>query len=801
MHIHFAALGKTAKLHYEIEARGGEVTVRGTSGVAMCRGAYDYLRTVGAAQATWGGTTLNVPKKLPDLRKSVDCPYKWVLQDNVCVFGYTTAFYGWKEWQHYLDVMALHGINMQFAPVGGEAVWSKVWKSFGMTQKDVDGFFTGPAFLPWHRMGNVNGHDGPLPATYLTKSITLQKKILGQMRALGIQPVAPGFAGFVPGGFAKKYPDQNVLHVASWAGFEDPYRTWILHPLSKMYSQIGGRYIKEWKKTFGDTHYFLADSFNELEVPVSEDHDKRMEELALFGKSVYDGIRAGDPQGTWVMQGWLFFNARSFWTKPAVQALLSRVPNDKMMILDLFAEASPIWKLQDAFYGKQWILSNITTWGGNNQPYGNFEAYRKLSSETLTAPNHGNLVGYGISFEGSESNEAQFELLCDTAWRTDTIPLSGLIQNDCVENRYGKTSAEATEAWSDFAKSAYSMGFGIHPNHALQERPHSFNVIGSPDRQIGQANDSPEFRRGVDSLVRAKSLGKDPLYRADVDQFVAHRVLAAADRMLRDAVVAQDEGMTDVSIAREKLFVQLALGADDLLATHPIDRLERWVGQARAWGDTVAQKNYFESDAKRQVTVWGGPALSEYAAKMWSGLIRNYYVPRWTKWLDARREGKKFDVQAWEEKWITTPGQYSGHRSATSASYLLDKVRALPDSDFVKASAGKPVGEWKSGEQSPIYIQREWDVTSFVSKPGNVVIRFQYTNGACRLDVDGVELLADGVVVAVDKHFGRTGLEDVDNLFRFKVAGGGTKYVVRARVRSDGGNDSNGTIFARYSKK
>jgi alpha-N-acetylglucosaminidase len=64
-------------------------------------------------------------------------------------------------------------------------------------------------------------------------------------------------------------------------------------------------------------------------------------------------------------------------------------------------------------------------------------------------------------------------------------------------------------------------------------------------------------------------------------------------------------------------------------------------------------------DAKRQVTVWGGPVLSEYAAKVWSGLIRDYYAQRWRLYYQALKEFAKPDVSEWQEQWITTPGNLS----------------------------------------------------------------------------------------------------------------------------------------------
>ena len=780
---------------YDVNASRGEVVVRGTDGVAMCRGAYDYLREAVGAQATWGGTTLG-KGGLRDLHLTDKSPYKFVLQDNVCTFGYTTAFYGWKEWQRYLDVMALHGVNMEFAPVGGEAIWQRVWLSFGVSQADLNNFFTGPAFLPWHRMGNVNKHDGPLPESYLRESVALEKKILGRMRELGIHPVAPAFAGFVPPGFNKVYRNEQVIHVGSWAGFQGDYRTWILSPLSPMYEKIGGAYVKEWEKEFGHADYFLADSFNELDVPVPADRQQRLETLARFGKSVYDGIRAGNPDGTWVMQGWLFYNDAQFWDKDSVKALLSDVPDDKMIILDLFAEGQPIWKLQDAFYGKQWILSTITTWGGNNQEYGNFETYRKLSADTLSAPDHGKLVGFGMSFEGSESNETEYEMLCDSAWSSQAIDLEQFISEECVRDRYGVRSDLAERAWRHFANSTYAMSPGMHPNHLLQRRPEPLSITSR-----GAVNDSDDFRQGVDLLVQARStLSGSELYRDDVCELVAQWALLEADHQLREAVVAQSLGDNDYSKQCEKNFVHLSDEADRLLASHPLDRLQRWTGLARDWGKSDSDRDYYEVDAKRQVTVWGGPDLSEYAAKMWSGLIDGYYVSRWTRWLDALRSGKSTDTQAWEESWIMHPGGFSSHRFSDpmrEAARMVNELKAVPPSRLEKELVGAAIGQWKPDEQNETYRERIWDVSDAVKKAGDVIVLFQYTSGGCRLDIDGVELLVDGQMVSTDTHFGRTGYEDVNNMFRLKIGDikSGAKIELRAKVRSDGGSDSSGTVY------
>jgi len=48
------------------------------------------------------------------------------------------------------------------------------------------------------RMGNIHGWGGPLPQSWIDNQLALQHKILDRMRALGMIPVLPGFAGHVP---------------------------------------------------------------------------------------------------------------------------------------------------------------------------------------------------------------------------------------------------------------------------------------------------------------------------------------------------------------------------------------------------------------------------------------------------------------------------------------------------------------------------------------------------------------------------------------------------------------------------
>jgi alpha-N-acetylglucosaminidase len=71
---------------------------------------------------------------------------------------------------------------------------------------------------------------------------------------------------------------------------------------------------------------------------------------------------------------------------------------------------------------------------------------------------------------------------------------------------------------------------------------------------------------------------------------------------------------------------------DALLDTVPQYRLSAWINDARRVG---GDGDALESNARMQVTVWGGPELNDYAAKEWSGLVGDFYRQRWDRFFDA----------------------------------------------------------------------------------------------------------------------------------------------------------------------
>ena len=70
---------------------------------------------------------------------------------------------------------------------------------------------------------------------------------------------------------------------------------------------------------------------------------------------------------------------------------------------------------------------------------------------------------------------------------------------------------------------------------------------------------------------------------------------------------------------------------------------------ARSFGKTEAEKEYYEENARCILTVWGQKAtqLNDYANRGWGGLTYSYYRERWkrftTEVITASLSGQKFD--------------------------------------------------------------------------------------------------------------------------------------------------------------
>lgn len=639
--------------YFSTEAKNGKLIVKGSSVTAACRGFYDYVTSGHYGMFTWTINNIQLPKAFPDTPlKIVTTPFEHRQYMNVCTFGYTMPYWGWEQWERELDWMALHGIDMPLSPIGSEAIFARVWRSLGLTEEEIGDFMAGAAHLPWFRMGNMSGIDGHPSQEWYDKTIALEHKIIDRMNELGMSPVYNAFAGFVPKGLKRVFPDAELVETG-WADGPDYFSSFIF-PETELYQRIAKEYIKEWEKEFGKGRYYLADSFNEMKVPFAErGTQERFDQIASYGQALYNSISSANPDAIWVLQGWMFGYQRHIWDPESIRALFSKVPDDRMLLLDLSVdfnygiwENEYTWNYAKGIYGKKWIYSTVPNFGGRTCPVGDLDFYLNGHLNALTSPNKGNLIGLGTAPEGVENNEVIYEIIADAAWSTSHKDIREWLRNYTV-NRYGSCPDAIMEFWDKMLASDY--GFcSSRAQYRVQKKP--FDGLG------GRYSVSKTHFEALEAFVAASDeLGNYSAYLTDLALWAGIYAFGKADVLAQQIHRAYLVGDKDTASSLEARFVDLMYRADRLLDLNPVTRLERWVGFAREWGKDSVESDKYETNAKRLVTTWGrgrrADGLDDYSCRMWSGLIRDYYLPRWQHWFDSCKEGKPFDFDAWEYKW------------------------------------------------------------------------------------------------------------------------------------------------------
>ncbi len=638
--VEFVMMDKTDSLDsYSLSVKDDVLTVEGTSAVALCKGFYDYILANGYGVASWTGNRLEFPAELEDAARTVvTSPFSDRLYYNVCTYGYTTPFWGWEEWENEIDWIALHGFSMPLAPIAGEAILARVWSKLGLSQEEIDAYFTGPAHFPWMRMGNMTAVDGGMSRQWHENQIALQHKINDRMLALGMTPVYQGFAGFVPKAVKEHYPEVDMM-TTKWSGHE----SYMLSPVDSLFGVIGTEFIREWEKEFGKGKYYLIDSFNELDIPFGEKgSQERHDKLQHYSKTIYEAVAAANPDAVWVMQGWMFGYQRDIWDPQSVEALLSGAPDDKMMVIDLAVDFNNYvwkngnsWDNLNAFYGKSWIWSTVPNFGGRTALKGPLDFYLNGHIDAVESENKGRLTGFGTSPEGVENNEILYELISAAAWSDSRIDLDAFLES-YSKARYGAADPAFTTFWNELRQSVYD-NFTNNARFIWQQRPayHRGETM----------NINEHYFNGIEAFLSvAETYRNNELYVADAVQYAALYLAAKADYALKAANWAVVAGDSDKARELKEQLKEILLDMDRLLESHPILRIQRWFDMADAVATNEKEAADFKKEIKRLVSTWSGPSLKDYSARVWSGLVRDYYVPRLDYYFEKAIAGELADM-------------------------------------------------------------------------------------------------------------------------------------------------------------
>ncbi|MCD7469209.1 hypothetical protein HAX54_008065 [Datura stramonium] len=692
--------------NYKSSSRNSpEILIQGTTAVEITSGLHWYLKYKCGAHISWGKTggvqlaSVPRPGSLPLVEAegvTIQRPVPWNYYQNVVTSSYSYVWWDWQRWEKEIDWMALQGINLPLAFTGQEAIWQKVFLDYNITNRDLNDFFGGPAFLAWARMGNLHAWGGPLSQNWLNIQLALQKQILSRMQELGMTPVLPSFSGNVPAALKKIFPSANITRLGDWNTVSGDPRwccTFLLAPSDPLFIEIGEAFIRKQFEEYGDmTDIYNCDTFNE-NTPPTDDPTY----ISSLGSAVYKAMSKANNNAVWLMQGWLFYSDSKYWKPPQMEALLHSVPRGKMIVLDLFADVKPIWKSSSQFYGTPYIWCMLHNFGGNIEMYGVLDAVASGPIDARTSENS-TMVGVGMCMEGIEHNPVVYELMPEMAFRGANFQLQGWLKS-YSRRRYGKVNDQIEAAWEILYHTVYNCtdGIAFHNTDYIVKFP-DWDPSGKTETDISGTDISnqngmqklagfqwnrrflffekssslpkPHLWYSTEDVIKAlklfldagKELSGSLTYRYDLVDLTRQSLSKLANQVYLDAISAfLHEDAKALNLHSQK-FLQLIKDIDRLLAADDNFLLGTWLESAKNLAMNSDEMKQYEWNARTQITMWydntkyNQSHLHDYANKFWSGLLEAYYLPRasmYFKILSRSLEEKvDFNLLEWRKEWI-----------------------------------------------------------------------------------------------------------------------------------------------------
>jgi alpha-N-acetylglucosaminidase len=383
-----------------------------------------------------------------------------------------------------------------------------------------------------------------------------------------------------------------------------------------------------------------------------------------------------DPKAVWVMQAWfLYYSIDNFWQEPQVKALLGAVPDDKMMILDLYGEEHPVWKKQKAFFGKPWIWNVLHNYGGRTSMSGKLQAMATNLKDAINSPEKGNFSGIGMAMEYFGNNPVIEEYVMSKVWEKEIPDVKDWLFK-YIENRYGKKNEFARKAWEGMLKTVYNSG--KQTGTFLCERPGFYNPKLTYRTSPIPDYDPKILGNALENLLNCSDEFRElDTYQFDVVNLTRQFISPLAYYWILDLQNAYQRKDINTFLKVKAQFINLIKDFDELLSTRKEYLLGRWIESAKKWGVTKEEKNLYEFNARNIITLWGENCtegqfddLNTYAYKQWAGMFTDYHLVRWNKFFyeveTSMKKGENWNREpflesscTWEKNWSHNTNTFS----------------------------------------------------------------------------------------------------------------------------------------------
>lgn len=661
---------------FEIENGSNYIIIRGNDGVSLASGFNYYLKNYAMIDYNPLFESNTNMKELIKVDKKIvkDTQYDIRYALNFCTYSYTMAFWGWDEYEEFIDWAAMNGVNLMLDIVGQEEVIRQTLKQYNYSDEEIKDYLAGPGYFAWFYMQNLYSFGGPLPDSWFEQRVELGRKMHDRMQAFGIDPVIQGFSGQVPLTFDDKNEGSVLTPIDGWSGFTRPaiIKTYlsdeeIAAGKKDYFKDMSKSFYEAQKNTFGDvSNYYAADPFHE------GGNTSGLNITDIF-KTVQTEMLKSNEDAIWVLQQWqgnLHHGNLSGLVKP-----------EQALALDLQTDKNPSYGIMEE-YDVPWVWSMLHNFGGRMGLDGEIDSIAKKPAETFASDGAAHMKGLAITPEALENSPVVYELLFDMTWSNDPINSDKWL-NKYAERRAGGTSDSLQEAWEILHETAYSVKKDYFQGAAetvVNARPGMGFSSASTWGHSSIPYDKKELDKALKLLIDNYDAFKEsPAYRYDLAD--------VADQVLNNAAIEYHKLMVEAYNSGDSAefkrvsthFIELIDLSNKILGTNEEFMLGTWINDSRTMLEDADDwtKDLFEFNARALVTTWGGQrvsSLKDYSNRKWAGLTEDFYKERWSMWIQNRQadlDGTVKDpvaVKA-ESNWFLWEWQWANRKSDDGFAY------------------------------------------------------------------------------------------------------------------------------------
>jgi hypothetical protein len=366
--------------------------------------------------------------------------------------------------------------------------------------------------------------------------------------------------------------------------------------------------------------------------------------------AAFAGITRTDPDAVWSFQGWAIIDWSTAAQASFFSGFVAAIPKGKFVVIDMSQDGSGEWSRwnNSNFFGAPFIWTTLHDFGGTDALKGNIS---RINQIPFVAGASG-VIGTGFTPEGIDQNPLYYELMAEVNFHSE--PVSDLVGHvvQRAHRRYGlvQPSSVIHEAWMLLADGVYTEDLSVQDGTGVAHIPGWDLNHFQPDLFTPHPNLCRTFLAWKQFILASDGIPATlETFRYDLVN-TGREVLAQLTTPLSvnfsNAITRSKLDVAEIN-RTSTAYLQTLNDLDTLVATDYAFLLGPWIAAARSWGassndcgspsGSMSCPDFYEWNARTQITTWNPTGIHDlnvpagpvdYAAKHWSGLVRDYYAQR-----------------------------------------------------------------------------------------------------------------------------------------------------------------------------